>query len=109
MRASMSPLPQTVQDARRRDRYELDKQQSSSILAKRLQHQREHDAVTQSYEQENSQPRDLNSTTSLPASYSLQTIPSEDADDDNCPQPHGKHRTSESSTSTEISGNLSVE
>jgi hypothetical protein len=76
MQNSMSPLPRAVRDAMKREQYELDQQRSLSMQTRRLQHQREHDA--NSKQDENTRP--LLSSSDL--KYSLQTIPSEDQDDD---------------------------
>jgi anoctamin-10 len=41
MQTSMSPLPKSVRDAIKREQHEKDKQRNSTMLARRLQHQRE--------------------------------------------------------------------
>ena len=43
MQTTISPLPKSVRDAMKREQYEINQQRNSSMMARRLQHQREED------------------------------------------------------------------
>ncbi|GKY94550.1 hypothetical protein MPSEU_000420700 [Mayamaea pseudoterrestris] len=112
MQTSMSPLPKKVRDAIKREQYELDKQKSSFMRSRRVQHQREHDAAASQDQAEasNSPESTIPNAFVMPATYNVQTILSEDQDDEFFgPRPHNQNRTSVSTAaSTHYSGKLSV-